>query len=125
MSSVNSIASEKLARLIGTPKCPALVDVRTDDDFSTDPRVVPGAMRRSCDTAAEWAAEFQGRSAVVICQEGRKLSHGVAALLREAGVSAEVLEGGFAAWMQSGLLLVPTNKLPRRDSRGRTLWVTR
>ena len=28
MSSVNSIASEKLARLIGTPKCPALIDVR-------------------------------------------------------------------------------------------------
>ena len=27
MSSVNSIASEKLARLIGTPKSPALVDV--------------------------------------------------------------------------------------------------
>ena len=36
MSSVNSIASDKLARLIGTPKCSALLDVRTDDDFSVE-----------------------------------------------------------------------------------------
>ena len=90
MSSVNSIASEKLVRLIGTPKCPALVDVRADDDFSADPRLVPGSVRRSPDTTAEWAAEFRGRSAVVICHEGLKLSHGVAALLREAGASAEI-----------------------------------
>ena len=125
MSSVNSIASEKLARLIGTPKCPALLDVRTDDDFSTDPRLVPGSVRRSPDTAGEWVADFRGRSAVVICQKGLKLSHGVAALLREAGASAEVLEGGFAAWAQSGFSLVPTGKLPPRNRQGRTLWVTR
>ena len=125
MSSVNSIASEKLARLIGTPKCPALLDVRTDDDFSTDPRLVPGSVRRSPDTAGEWVADFRGRSAVVICQKGLKLSHGVAALLREAGASAEVLEGGFAAWAQSGSSLVPTGKLPPRNRQGRTLWVTR
>ena len=125
MSSINSIASEKLSRLIGTPKCPTLVDVRTDDDFSADPRLVPGSFRRSADTAGEWAAELRGRSAVVICQKGLKLSHGVAALLREAGAFAEVLDGGFAEWARSGLSLVPTSKLPPRNERGRTLWVTR
>ena len=31
MSSFNTISAEKLARLIGTPKCPVLVDVRTDE----------------------------------------------------------------------------------------------
>ena len=31
MSSFNTISPEKLARLIGTPKCPLLIDVRTDD----------------------------------------------------------------------------------------------
>ena len=125
MSSVNSIASEKLARLIGTPKCPALLDVRTDDDFSADPRLVPGSHRRSYETAGEWSAEFRGQSPVVICQKGLKLSHGVAALLRVAGASAEVLEGGFAAWEQSGQSLVPTSKLPPHDRQGRTVWVTR
>jgi rhodanese-related sulfurtransferase len=125
MSSVNSIASDKLARLVGTPKCPALIDVRTEDDFSHDPRLVPGSVRRSFITAGEWAAEFRGRSAVVICHRGRRLSHGAAALLREAGAAAEVLEGGFAVWAESGLPLVPAGKLPPRDRQGRTLWVTR
>jgi rhodanese-related sulfurtransferase len=125
MSSVNSIASEKLARLLGTPKCPALLDVRRDDEFSADPRLVPGSVRRPSDTAGAWAEEFHGRAAVVICTKGLKVSHGVAALLRGAGASAEVLEGGFAAWAQNGLPLVPVNKLPPRDRLGRTLWVTR
>ena len=33
MSSINTISIDKLARLIGTPHCPALVDVRTEEDF--------------------------------------------------------------------------------------------
>jgi rhodanese-related sulfurtransferase len=125
VSSVNSIASEKLARLIGTPKCPALLDVRRDDEFSADPRLIPGSVSRSSETAGEWAGEFDSRAAVVICSQGLKVSPGVAALLRGAGASAEVLEGGFAAWAQSGLSLVPASKLPPRNRQGRTLWVTR
>lgn len=125
MSSVNSITSDKLARLIGTPKCPALVDVRTDDDFATDPRLIPAAVRRFHENTGAWAAEYRGRSAVVICQTGLKLSQGVAALLREAGVPAETLEDGFAGWAGRKLPLVPINKLPPRNRQGRTLWVTR
>jgi rhodanese-related sulfurtransferase len=125
MSSVNSIAFDKLARLIGTPKCPALLDVRADEEFSADPRLIPGSVPRSPDKTDEWAGEFHGRTVVVICSKGLKVSHGVAALLRESGVSAEVLEGGFEAWAQSGLPLVPVSKLPPRNRQGRTLWVTR
>ena len=125
MSSVNSIVPDKLARLIGTPKCPALLDVRADDEFSADPRLVPSSVRRSSGTADEWAAEFRGRTAVVICSNGLKISHGVAALLRDCGASAEVLEGGFGAWAQGGLPLVPASKLPPRNRQGRTVWVTR
>jgi rhodanese-related sulfurtransferase len=125
MSSINSIAYEKLARLIGTPKCPALIDVRTDDDFAGDPRLVPSSVRRAYDAVADWAAELAGRSTVVICRDGLEISLGVAAILREAGVPAESLEAGFAGWAQSGLPLVPTGKLPPRDPQGRTRWVTR
>jgi len=125
MSSINSITSEKLARLIGTPKTPVLIDVRTDDDFAADPHLIPGALRRSHENAHEWVVEFRGRSAVVICQKGLKLSQGVAALLREAGASAETLEDGFAGWTRSKLPLVPVSKLPTRNRQGRTLWVTR
>jgi rhodanese-related sulfurtransferase len=126
MSSINSISHEKLVRLIGVPRGPALIDVRTDEDFAADPRLIPGAVRRSHELVASWAAEYAARTAVVVCQKGQKLSEGVAAWLRHAGAtSAEVLAGGHAAWAAAGLPLVPEAKLPPRDQRGRTVWVTR
>jgi rhodanese-related sulfurtransferase len=125
MSSINTISPDKLARLIGTPKCPALIDICTDEDFACDPRLIPGAVRRPWAKVVEWAHEFSGRSAVVICQQGLKLGQGVAAWLRHAGVPAESLEGGALAWARAGLPMVPEAKLPPRDAQGRTVWVTR
>jgi hypothetical protein len=37
MSNFTTISSDKLARLIGTANSPALIDVRTDEDFAADP----------------------------------------------------------------------------------------
>jgi rhodanese-related sulfurtransferase len=125
MSSLNTISIDKLARLIGTPACPTLIDVQTAEDFAADPRLVPGAVRRPWADAADWAGEFDGRPAVVICQKGLKLSQGVAAWLRHAGVPAEVLEGGALGWSGAGLPMIPDAKLPPRDAKGRTVWVTR
>lgn len=125
MSAINSISIEKLARLLGTPKCPAVIDVRTDEDFASDPRLVPGAVRRRFETAAEWAPEFAGRAAAVVCQKGLKLSQGTAAWLRASGIAAETLDGGSIAWAEAGLPMVPEARLPKRDAQGRTVWVTR
>jgi rhodanese-related sulfurtransferase len=125
MSSINSITSEKLARLIGTPKCPTLIDVRAEDDFAADPRLIPGAMRRPHVHVDQWAAGFHGQSVVLVCPKGLAISQGVAALLRDAGTSAEVLDDGFAGWARSKLPLVPEAKLPRRNPQDRTVWVTR
>jgi hypothetical protein len=47
MSSHSSISPEKLSRLIGTAHAPTLIDVRLDEDFALDPRLIPGARRRS------------------------------------------------------------------------------
>jgi rhodanese-related sulfurtransferase len=126
MSSFNTISVEKLARLIGVPHGPALIDVRAKEDFAADPRFIPGSIRRPHETVSSWAPDFAGRSAVVICEKGQKLSEGVAAWLRHAGSpSAEVLVGGHSAWAQAELPLVPEAKLPSRDPQGRTIWVTR
>ncbi|MCG7393478.1 sulfurtransferase/chromate resistance protein [Microvirga sp. ACRRW] len=125
MSSFNTISIEKLARLIGTPKCPILIDVSTEEDFAANPCIVPGTIRRPYETASDWASEFTGRSVITICQKGLKLSQGAAAWLRHAGAAADALEGGILAWSQAGLPLIPKAKLPPRDSQGRTLWVTR
>ena len=125
MSSINVISPEKLVRLVGRPDCPALIDVQTDEDFAADPRLIPGAVRRPFGTVPVWAPEFAGRTAVVICQKGAKLSEGVAAWLRYAGVPADSLEGGALGWARAGLPMVPEARLPPRDARGRTVWVTR
>jgi hypothetical protein len=39
MPSINTISTNKLARLIGTSKCPVLIDVQADEDFAADPRL--------------------------------------------------------------------------------------
>lgn len=125
MSSINTISVDKLARLIGTPKCPVIVDVRTDEDFALDPRLIPGSVRRVATTAAAWGHEFAGRPVVVACQKGKKLSEGAAAWLRHQGTAAETLVGGTDAWAAQQMPMVPANVLPGRDPLGRTVWVTR
>jgi len=125
MSATISITAEKLIRLVGTPACPAIVDVRTEEDFKKDPRLVPGARRRPFGEVDRWADEFAGRSVVVICEKGLKLSHGVAAWLRHGSIDAETLEGGTLGWAEAQLPMVSTAVMPAADPKGRTVWVTR
>ena len=125
MAAPNTISIEKLARLIGTPKCPRLVDVRAQPAFAADPYLIPSAIHCAFDKSEDWTAPSDGQSAVVICRRGGHLSQGVAALLRHQGIPAEALEGGLEGWRAAGLSLVPSAKLPPLDPRGRTVWVTR
>ena len=125
MSSPTTISADKLARLIGTANMPVLIDVRTEEDFAADPRLIPGAVRRRHEDAADWGEQFSGRSAIVVCLRGQKLAQGTAAWLRHVHVEAEALEGGFEGWKAAKLPLVPVSKLPARDAQGRTIWVTR
>lgn len=120
MPAPNSISPEKLARLVGTPGCPAIVDVG-----SAPGQCIPGSTRRPAEQVGNWSAELRGRSAVVLCARGGKLSAGAAAWLRCDGVDSEILEGGIAAWTDAGLPLLAEDRLPPRDVHGRTIWVTR
>src|SRR5438552_7327224 len=125
MSAPTTISSDKLVRLIGTAKTPVLIDVRTEEDFAADQRLIPGAVRRDHQQAADWGKEFSGCSAIVVCLRGQKLAQGTAAWLRHLDVPAESLEGGIEGWKAAKLPLVPASKLPARDAKGRTVWVTR
>ncbi|HLJ72072.1 MAG TPA: sulfurtransferase/chromate resistance protein [Roseiarcus sp.] len=125
MSSINLISVDQLARLVGTPKCPVLIDVRPDGDFAADPRLIPGSVRRPAASAQDWPDALQGRAAIVACRRGEALSHGAAAWLRHRGGQADALAGGVEAWALAGLPMVLEAKLPRRDRDGRTVWVTR
>lgn len=125
MPSPAEITVAQLARQIGVAGAPSIIDVRTQEDFAADPRLIPGSQRRDFATVSAWAKDFAGRSVVLTCQQGLKLSQGTAAWLRHEGIAAESLEGGFEAWAAAGEALLRTEKLPARDGKGRTVWVTR
>jgi len=121
MPGPTTVTAAQLVRLIGTPECPTLIDVRDD---TADARQIPGASRCTADAPDTWAATLPPRAAIVVCEDGM-LSAGVAAWLRHAGIDAETLEGGMAAWRAAGAPLLNPAPLPVRDDSGRTVWVTR
>lgn len=125
MPSFASITPDKLARLIGTAKAPIIIDVRENDALEADNRLIPASIHLPYASAEQWAASYRGKSVAVSCQRGKKLAEGAAAWLRHYGAQAEVVEGGFEAWRDAGLPLVPLSAIPNRTGAGATLWVTR
>ena len=129
MPSPTQITAQQLSRLVGTPECPLLVDIRIDEDFASDPDFIPGAVRHSYDNMEGLAEKIScispKRRIVLYCQKGLKISQGAGAVLRAVGMHAEELAGGHFAWRDAGLPLVPDAAAPKRDPQGRTVWVTR
>jgi len=124
MPSPTEISVTQLSRIIGLPGAPMLVDVRPCDDHSPSD-VLPGARPMTADNVWNWAREFSGRRVIVYCSDGGDVSQGTAAWLRQAGIEAQTLEGGFEAWRKAGQPLLRIDRLPARDQAGRTSWVTR
>lgn len=120
MPALNSISPDKLFRLIGTPNCPAIIDVRPEGTG-----LLPASVRKPSAKVTEWGRNPNAAKVVVACVHGGSISTGVAAFLRHQGVEAEILEGGFEGWVGSGLPVIDETLLPKRDEEGRTVWVTR
>ena len=130
MPAPDAISCEKLAKLIGTPKAPIVLDVRRAAMREEDPRAIPTARLLSDEDMMPSAVSglrpsLGGQPVVVACAAGHGRSQGLAALLRAAGVAAEYLDGGHSAWVAAGLPTYDPRKIGGRDGDGRTLWVTR
>lgn len=129
MPAPDAMSCEQLARLMGTPKAPVILDVRRADVRAADPRLLPGARPLAeADLTPEALAQIAAGLAgpvVAVCAEGHRQSQGTAAWLRHHGVAAEYLIGGQAAWAAAGLPLIDPGKITARDGQGRSLWVTR
>ena len=125
MSSHTSITSDTLARFVGSGHAPVIVDVRSEDDFTADPMLIPGSIRRDASDVETRGSAFPNRLVVVSCGDGRARSQGVSAWLRREGIQALSLDGGFQAWRTGGHLLTRAAAIPSRDTSGRTIWVTR
>lgn len=129
MPAPDSITPDKLAKLLGTPRCPTILDNRRDGLRNDDPLLLPGARAiAEADLVPErlepLIASLSGPVAVA-CAEGHGRSQGLAALLRSRGIAAEYLEGGYAAWRAAGLPLIDPAKITAPDAEGRSVWVTR
>ncbi|WP_371823377.1 rhodanese-like domain-containing protein [Paracoccus sp. Z118] len=126
MPAPDAISAEKLSKLVGTPRCPAILDVRSEALRRSDPRLLPSA-RRLADTdlasatLQRLAPELAGQTVVVVCAEGHGRSQGTAAWLRHFGLAAEYLEGGQSAWTAAGLPLIDPGKITAHDDQGRSL----
>jgi rhodanese-related sulfurtransferase len=123
--STTEITVPQLSRLIGLPHLPAIIDVRADEEFASDPTLIPGSRRRAASAHVPWGSEYTGQSVIVVYKDGLHLSQGIGAMMRQQGIDAQTLEGGYDSWRDSGQLLVRTNRLPEPDEAGRTIWVTR
>ncbi|MBA5777374.1 chromate resistance protein [Stappia sp. F7233] len=125
MPSNTEITVQQLSRLVGLPDQPRIIDVRLEEDFQLDRRLIPASKRMSHAQAIDCEDMAAGDRVVVVCEKGRKLSQGVAAVMRERGIAAETLEGGFVAWREHEGLLVHADAVPKSRADGRTVWVTR
>lgn len=119
MPSPNAIHPDKLARLIALPGSPVILDLR-----ARPADAIPGSRFPGTADPLGWSVE-QGRTIVVADADGTSAAVSAAAVLRSEGVAADVLEGGFAAWVAAGLPTVSLAHLPPRHDDGRTWWVTR
>lgn len=125
MPSPNEITIAQASRLIGIPESPVFIDLRIDEDFDDDPRLIPSAYRHSFKDIESLVPLLKGQRVIVYCQKGKKISQGSAAILSNHGIQVETLEGGQFAWRDAGLPLVPYAKLPSKNSRNQTVWVTK
>jgi rhodanese-related sulfurtransferase len=98
MSALNAIAPAKLMRLLGTPKCPVLIDVRMAEERG---RLFPAAIGLNGADVAQWGKNTPGKT-VVICRNGQAISPGVAAWLRHHGCADPRRKVAFWAGRRTG-----------------------
>ncbi len=136
----NAISVTQLYRLVGTPECPLIVDVRLPEDFDDDPRMVAGAVKINFDAIDDIIQHLPDKKSpypkkfhqakpqhnvVIYCQKGLKISQGTAALLRTQGIKAEFLEGGQFAWRNANAPMVLASSIPYLVDKNYSQWVTR
>jgi len=105
---------------LGTASAPVVVDVRAAASFADHDRLIIGALRQPPGDVERWREGLPpGRSVVVYCGDGNKPSRDAASTLRNAGIKAGDLEGGFVGWLEK--------RLPTRRNLGSVSdkWVTR
>lgn len=102
------ISATGLKNLLDSEKPPLLFDVRKAGAYAQSGQILPGATWRDHTEVDVWAREIPPATPVVVyCVHGHEVSQGAGSALRELGVDARVLEGGFEGWREAGGVVVP------------------
>lgn len=118
------IAPDELARVLGSPRWPQVVDVRAADIRATQPDL-PASLWTAEPTGAAVAALIDPEQPVVVaCKAGHNRSQRAVAELRCRGIPAAVLAGGSLEWARMGLPVLPRAAADAYGGPGR-IWVTR
>lgn len=109
---------------LGLPGSALIIDVRSDADYSSLARIIPGALRRDPERMDEWAHTLPHAPMVVTYrQRADDVGSAVNARLAELGYPARQLSAGIEGWISGDH---PTVRI-RADlkSPGASRWVTR
>ncbi len=121
-----TISAAALARLIGSPDNPIIIDVRREAVFQQATSRIPTAHWRSHLSPETWLGAFgPGRSFVVYCVHGHNVSEIAAAKMRSLGVDVAVLEGGIEAYAALGEPMVADAQGIPKGLKVPSVWVTR
>ncbi len=93
--------AEQLWQSLVSPNPPLVFDICTPEDHAAFPRLIPGSK-----PVQPAALDDLAGPCVFVCQKGKKLSQGAAALLTAKGHCATYLEGGIEGWHARGLATV-------------------
>jgi rhodanese-related sulfurtransferase len=124
--SPTSISSRQLQDLIGTRRCPVIIDVRRPQAFAAATDMIPTAVWRDLQAADAWIADLpRATENVVYCVHGHEMSQSAAARLQASGRAAVHLAGGIEGYRADGGPLIAKNALPGGGVHGPSRWVTR
>ena len=120
------ISPKDLWALIGTSRAPRILNVCRSEIYNAANGVIPTSVWHKPETYRDWIGDVDtSRPLVIACRFGHQLSQMVVADLRERGIPAQMLEGGFVGWSEAGLPMVAKSALDRLAPKSPSLWVTR
>jgi rhodanese-related sulfurtransferase len=120
----SELSADSLYARLALPNSAVILDLRDESECASQPRIIPGALRRDPSCIEEWITDLHGCPLVVVYgTNGNGTGRVAAQALSRLGHAAHVLDGGLNAWMSAGY---PTARM-RKDLKapGGSRWVTR
>ncbi len=97
------IKPDELKKALEANEDLTVLDVRRKSDFEADSRMIPGASHKDPDEIENWSNELsEGQRVIIYCVRGGSVSRAVYEKLLARNIDVSFIEGGIAAWKESG-----------------------